>query len=156
VNELLEVRVVGRNLRCQLLDPFEHGAVEVVQLLPLQSPVEDFADFSAGQSKFDVIHLVDHRVLVTFQSVICQKQSRGRKPTLIIVRTTLTEPKTGLAGVMLENSFAMFIASMATFKVEITPSCSLGFWDLSAMVGTQGGCEEVRRRVGWEEEIKPQ
>ena len=48
---------------------------------------------------------------------------------MIIVRITLTEPKTALAGVMLEASFARFKASMAVFNTETTPSCSLGRWD---------------------------
>ena len=56
--------------RRQLLDCFAHGAIEVVQPLPVQSPVERSADISAGQPKFDVINLVDHRVLGAFQSTI--------------------------------------------------------------------------------------
>jgi hypothetical protein len=42
--------------------------------------------------------------------------------SLIIVRITLKEPKTGLAGVMLQNSFAKFDASMATSSEERTTS----------------------------------
>jgi len=38
---------------------------------------------------------------------------------LIIVRRMLAEPKTALAGVILETSFARFKPSMATFKDEI-------------------------------------
>jgi hypothetical protein len=38
----------------------------------------------------------------------------------------LTEPKTALAGVMLNASFARFIASMAEFKEERTPSRDFG------------------------------
>jgi hypothetical protein len=34
------------------------------------------------------------------------------------VRITLKEPKIGLAGVILQNSFARFDASMATFSEE--------------------------------------
>ena len=45
-----------------------------------------------------------------------------RKPTLIIVRRTLTEPNAALAGVMLEISFARSMASMAAFNDERTPS----------------------------------
>ena len=54
--------------RRQLLDCFAHGAIEVVQPLPVQSPVERSADISAGQPKFDVIHLVGHLILGTFQT----------------------------------------------------------------------------------------
>jgi hypothetical protein len=39
---------------------------------------------------------------------------------LIIVRITLTEPKTALAGVMLEISFARFKVSMAALSEETT------------------------------------
>jgi hypothetical protein len=41
-----------------------------------------------------------------------------------MVRTTLTEPKTALAGVMLVISFAIFIAPMATFNDERESSWS--------------------------------
>ena len=39
-----------------------------------------------------------------------------------MTRTMLTEPKTAFAGVMLEISFARFMASMAAFKDVRTPS----------------------------------
>jgi hypothetical protein len=63
-----------------------------------------------------------------------------RKLTLIMVRTTPTEPKTALAGVMLAISFARFMASMAAFNVEkVTSRCR---WDFASMVDTRGGCEK--------------
>ena len=40
------------------------------------------------------------------------------KHTLNIVSRALTEAKTALAGVILETSFARFMASMATFSEE--------------------------------------
>jgi len=52
----------------QLFDCLAHGVVELVQPLPAQSPVEGGADVSAGQPKFDVIHLVGHLVLGAFQT----------------------------------------------------------------------------------------
>ena len=51
---------------------------------------------------------------------------------MIIVRRTPTEPKTTLAGVMLETSFARFMASMATFNEETAPV--LGFCRESALI----------------------
>ena len=60
----------------------------------------------------------------------------GGKHTLIAVRRTLTEPKTVLAGVMPGISFAKFMASMAAFNVERTPSLRF------AMVKIRGGCEK--------------
>jgi hypothetical protein len=39
---------------------------------------------------------------------------------LIIVRITLKQAKTGLAGTILQNSFARFETSMATFSEERT------------------------------------
>ena len=113
------------NSRRQLLDRLAHGVVEVVQLLPVQSPVEDGTDFSAGQPEFDIIHPISHPILGTPQSAIGQQETR-RKLTLIIVRTTLTEPKTAFAGVILEISFARFMASMTAFNVETTLSRSFG------------------------------
>ena len=132
---------VARNARCrgnsrrQLPDCLAHGVVKLVQPLPVQSPVEDGTDFSTGQPEFDVIHLVDHRFLGSFRSVINQQKTR-RRLTLIVVRITLTEPKTALAGVMLEISLARFKASMAAFNAETAPSRSLGLWDLASMVET--------------------
>jgi hypothetical protein len=61
--------------------------------------------------------------------------------TLIKARVTLTEPKTALAGVALESSFARFMASMAAFNNERAPSRRLrGF---ASMVGTVGSCEKT-------------
>ena len=47
-----------------------------------------------------------------------RQSEKGRKRTLIIVRIILTEPKTALAGVTLETSFARSMASMATPSKE--------------------------------------
>ena len=105
-------------------DRFAHRVVEIVQLLPVQTSVEGGADVRAGQPKFDVINLVDHLVLGASQSAIYQRKTR--RLTLIIARTTLTEPKTALAGVMLESSFARFKVSMVAFKAEIALSRPLG------------------------------
>ena len=70
---------------------------------------------------------------------------------MIIVRTTLTEPKTALAGVMLDISFARFKASMATFNADIAPSRSLGRWDPAFMVETRGSGERIVQGGGYEE-----
>jgi hypothetical protein len=64
----------------------------------------------------------------------------GRKLTLIIARITLTEPKTALAGVMLETSFARFMASIAMFNDERVTSRRR--WDFASMVETRGSCEK--------------
>ena len=74
---------------------------------------------------------------------------------MTIARTTLTEPKTAFAGVMLETSFARFKASMATFNAEMVPSPPLGRWDLASMVKTGGSCERTVRREGHEDGSKP-
>ena len=107
--------------RCQLLDCLAHEVVEVVQPLPVQSPVEGGTNVNVSQPKFDVIHLVDHRVPCAFQTAIDELKAR-RRHTLTIVRIKLTKPKTILAGVVLENSFARFKASMAAFNGEIALS----------------------------------
>jgi len=52
---------------------------------------------------------------------------KGRKRTLIVVRRVLTEPKTVLAGVMLEVFSASFEDSMAAFSAEMLPSRPVGF-----------------------------
>ena len=60
----------------QLHDCLAHGVAEVVQLLPAQSPIEGGADVSAGQPKFDIVDLVDHRILGAFQSGIDEKDQK--------------------------------------------------------------------------------
>jgi len=72
-----------------------------------------------------------------------------------MVRRMLTEPKTALAGVMLESSFARFSPLMATSSEERTPSHPFGRLDLSAMVETQGSREKAVRGAGCEEESEP-
>ena len=57
---------------------------------------------------------------------------------MIIVKRTLTEPKTALAGVMLETSFARFMASMATFNEETAPPLRFCLLELASMVETRG------------------
>jgi len=71
----------------------------------------------------------------------------------MIARITLAVPKTALAGVILEISFARFKASMAAFKAEVTPSRSSDRLDLHAMmVEMQGSCKKTARRPGCEED----
>ena len=61
------------------------------------------------------------------------------KHTLIVVRRTLTEPDTFLAGAIFEIFIARFEASMAMFNAEMAPSLPSGCWDLASMVGGCGG-----------------
>jgi len=79
----------------------------------------------------------------------------GRKHTLIIVRRTLTEPKTALAGVIVEISFARFKVWMATFNEERVPSRPFGFCELLAMTQSKRGCEKTMRGRGCEQGRKP-
>ena len=141
------------NPRRQLVDCLAHGVIEIVHPLPAQSPVEGGTDASAGQPKFNVIHLVDHGVLGSFQPAF--KQKTRRELTLIIARITLTEPKTALAGVILETSFVRFKASMNAFNVKTVFSCPLGRWDSACMVETRGSGGGRVRREGYEEGSEP-
>ena len=126
------------NPRRQLVDCLARGVIviEIIQPLPVQAPVKGGTDVGAGKPKFDVIHLIDHRVLGVFQPTIGRQRTR-RKLTLIIERVTLTEPKMALA---LETSFARFKASMAAFNADIAPSrpFKFGRWDSTSMVETRG------------------
>ena len=63
------------------------------------------------------------------------------------MRRTLTEPKTALAGVMLEISFARFVASMATSSEERTLPRPFGRWELLSMNRTKAVARE-RCKVG--------
>jgi len=58
--------------------------------------------------------------------------------TLIMVRRTLAEVNTVLAGVTLVPSFARFSPSMAILSEERTPSSPFGCWELSAMAAQIG------------------
>ena len=70
-----------------------------------------------------------------------------------MTRITLTEPKTALAGVALETSFARFMASIAAFNSETAPSRRR--WELASMVETGGSCEKTAWRAGCEKMPKP-
>ena len=122
------------NSRRQLLDRLTHEVVKVVQPLPIKSPVQGGTDFGAGQTKLDVVHLVDHCVLGASLSAIGQQETK-RRLTLIITRITLTKPKTTSAGVILETSFARFMASMVPSNAEIVSSRLLGRWGSTFIVG---------------------
>ena len=63
---------------------------------------------------------------------------------MISVRMMMTEPKTALAGGILEI-FMRFKASMAAFNAEIAPSRSLGRWDSASMVETRSSHERTLR-----------
>ena len=67
----------------------------------------------------------------------------GRKRTLIIVRRTLTEPKTAFAGVILEISFARFMVSIATFNEESVPPRPFCCWGLVFMIQTERAGEKT-------------
>jgi len=79
----------------------------------------------------------------------------GRKYTLIIVRRALAEPKTVLAGGILEIFSARFTASMAAFSAEIAPSRPSGRCDSAFIVETGGGCERTVRCEGCDEGREP-
>ena len=59
-----------------------------------------------------------------------------------------------MAGVMLETSFARFIASIATFSKERAPLRPCGSWEFVAMVEV-GGDERMVWYVGCAGEPKP-
>jgi len=118
------------------------------------SPIEGGTDVSEGQPKFDAVRSVDQRVLGAFQSTIIQ-QKTGGKPTLIIVRITLTELKRALAGAILESSFARFEVSMAAFNADIAPSRPLGRWGSTSMDKIRGGRERIVQRGGCGEGLGP-
>jgi hypothetical protein len=61
----------------------------------------------------------------------------------MMVRITLTEPKTTLAGVMLETSLARFMTSIAAFNDE--RATSRRRWGFASMVETCGCCEKAAR-----------
>ena len=58
----------------QLVDCLDHRVIEIVQPLPLQSPVERGTDTSTGHSKFDEIYLIDNRVLGPFHPATVRRR----------------------------------------------------------------------------------
>ena len=118
---------------CQLRNHLRHRVFEVLQFLPAQPPAEGSSDTSTGQPEFNVVRLVCHHVLGPFQPVVGRRKTR-KILTFIVMRMMLTEPKTALAGVMLETSFTRFKTSMAVFNPETTPSHSIGHRDLASMI----------------------
>ena len=133
---------MGINSRRQLFDCLAHRVAELVQILSFQSSAEGETDVGEHLPKFDVIRLIGHFVLELFQPGDYQQRKRG-KPTLIIARRMLAEPKTALAGVILETSFARFKASITTFNAETVPSCSLGCWVVCSIAETRSDCERI-------------
>ena len=67
------------------------------------------------------------------------------KRTLIVARRTLTVPKTALAGVVFEASFARFRTSMAAFNEDVTLSLPFDFEDFGAIAGLCVSWEAVRK-----------
>ena len=136
------------NPRCQLVYRLTHGPTEVVEFLPIRSSIKGSTDIGAVQPKIDEILLIDHRILVGGERGSQIRRRRiGRKHTLIMVSTTLTEPKTAFAGVTLDISFARFIASMDTFNVETRPPRPLGRREVVAIVKSGGKCGKRRGRT---------
>ena len=66
---------------------------------------------------------------------------------MTIVSRILTDPKTALAGVTLETSFARFMVSMAMFNEVRVLSRPLGRWGLAAIVGTKSVGEKTVLRA---------
>ena len=71
----------------------------------------------------------------------------GNKRTRIIARITLTEPKTALAGVILEASLARFKASMVMFSDERMLSRRFGFAGVGSMGSESTWREETLQTV---------
>jgi len=59
---------------------------------------------------------------------------------------TLTVPNAALAGVMLNTSFAIFMASIAAFNKDSVVSGRFGRCDVVAMVETRGTCGKTAWR----------
>ena len=133
------------NSRLQLIYRITHRLAEVVHPLSIHSPVKGCTNIGAEQPELDVILFIDHRILPMCEPCTFRHKRRGH--TRIMVRMMATEPKTALAGGILEISLVRCRLSMAMFSKKRTPSCPFGCWDLSAMVETQGSCEEVGRYV---------
>jgi len=81
---------------------------------------------------------------VSLERIVGREEGR----TLIIVRRTLTVPKTTGAGVMLVASLKTFKASMAALSDEMVTSRRFCRRDFVAMVGGGGSCVRKVWRTG--------
>ena len=70
------------NSRRQLIYRVAHGLVEVVQFLSTHSPFKSSTDIGTGQSEFDVIHFVSHRVLVMCEPGTSRRGSKNLPESL--------------------------------------------------------------------------
>ena len=139
----------------QLLNRLAHRLTKVVRFLSIHPPVENLTYIGVGQPEFDVVRFVGHRVLILREPGACRRR-RTRRRTTIIVRRILTEPKTALAGVALETSFARFMASIAAFNKERVLSrrfCRLG--PFGSMVESRGSSEKAVCCAGCAEGPEP-
>jgi len=68
------------NSRRQLVYRIVHRLTEIVQLLPIHSPVEGFTDISTGQPELDVVLFVDHRVLTMCEPGIYHRRREENLP----------------------------------------------------------------------------
>jgi len=132
--------------RCQLPNRLAYRPAELIQSPSVHPPVESPTHIGACQPELDKVGFVGHRVLVSVS--LEQISGEEGKRTLIIVRRTLTVPKTAGAGVMLVASFMIFMASMAALSDERVTSRRFCRWDFAAMVETGGSCERKVRHAG--------
>ena len=61
------------NSRRQLIYRITHGLAEVVQFLPVHSPIKSSTDIGTGQPELDIILFIDHCVLA-----MCESRSSHR------------------------------------------------------------------------------
>ena len=129
------------NSQRQLLNRLEDGLIELIRSPCIRCPIKSFADVGAGEPKFGIARFGDHRVLHTLASN--RPTFAGRKLTRMVVRRTLAEVNTVLAGITVVACFARSSPPMAAFNEERTPFLPFSRWDLSVMVETEGSHEEA-------------
>ena len=134
------------NSRRQLFNRFAYGLTELIHSSSVHPPFECIAYIHAGPAEFDVVLFVEHRVLTHVNTE--HPVAGEEKPTLIIVRRILTEPKATLAGVKAVASFARFRTAIdALIEVRVL-SRPFGRWGMAAIVETQGRGRRMALRVG--------
>jgi hypothetical protein len=141
------------NSQRQLLDRLAHRVVEIIQLLPFQSPAESGTDLGAGQPEFDVIHLVDQIVLGAFQLIIDAAESR--KMTYPDYRK---DNDGGAKNSLGWCATCDFLREVEDFDKPVErrddPILLLRFLGLPSMDEIRGRCEGTVRREGCEKDSK--
>ena len=128
--------------RRQLFYCLAYRVAELVQAPSFQSSTKGETDVGAHQPKLNILRLVDHRVLESFQpGGLPTKDEKGTHPDHCEENAGGTENGFGWRDT--RDFLCEVQASMTALNAETVPSRSLGCRVLCSMAGTRGDCERI-------------